>query len=145
MRLKQHPAGPAEDARVGLAGPIWGLGASLAAGAAFVATANPYWAAIARSGAWLNLLNLLPVWQLDGGRGFNALTRTQRWAVVAACAALWLVTGEGLLVLLGLAGAARAFGPGAERPDQGALAQFVFLLVALSALTLIPVPGLPGR
>ena len=59
--------------------------------------------------------------------------------------ALWLVTGEGLLVLLGLAGAARAFGPGAERPDQGALAQFVFLLVALSALTLIPVPGLPGR
>ena len=27
-------------------------------------------AAIAQVGAWINLFNLLPVWQLDGARGF---------------------------------------------------------------------------
>jgi Zn-dependent protease len=29
-------------------------------------------------GGWINLSNLLPVWQLDGGRAFNALSRQQR-------------------------------------------------------------------
>ena len=31
IRLKQYPANAREDARVGLAGPLWGLGAALAA------------------------------------------------------------------------------------------------------------------
>ena len=31
IRLKQYPASPREEARVGLAGPIWGLGAAAAA------------------------------------------------------------------------------------------------------------------
>jgi Zn-dependent protease len=145
VRLKQYPATAGEDARVGLAGPLWGLGASLVAWAAFAATASPYWAAIARSGAWLNLFNLLPVWQLDGGRGFGALSAPQRWLVTGVCVVLWVTTREGLLVLLALAGVVQALGRSPERPDDGALAQFVFLLVALAALTRIAVPGLPTR
>jgi len=31
-------------------------------------------ARIAHFGAWVNLFNLVPVWQLDGARGFRALT-----------------------------------------------------------------------
>src|SRR5439155_26028416 len=86
VRLKQYPASPAEDARVGLAGPLWGTLASVAFFATGLATHWPSLIAIARVGAWLNLFNLIPIWQLDGGRGFNALSRAQR----ALCGTLLL-------------------------------------------------------
>jgi Zn-dependent protease len=144
VRLNQYPANPAEDARVGLAGPLWGLGAAAFAYAVFLATAIPFWAAIARTGALLNLFNLLPVWQLDGGRGYSTLSSRQRWMLTAGLAAAWFATGETLLVLIGGLAAVRAFGgKGAAVPDTGALAQFLFLVVALSGLTVVRVPGLP--
>ncbi len=36
IRLRQHPANPREDARIGLAGPLWGCGAAAAAYLGFV-------------------------------------------------------------------------------------------------------------
>src|SRR5262249_44637075 len=81
-RMKQYPAEPREDARVGLAGPLWGTAAALSALLVSLVTRWTAFAAIARAGAWINLFNLLPVWQLDGGRGFRAMSRGQRWLVV---------------------------------------------------------------
>ena len=107
IRLKQELTDPKQDARVGLAGPIWGLGAALVCLAAFVATRQPIWAALAQFGALVNLFNLLPIWHLDGGRAFRSLTRSRRWLAVAAIAAAWAVTDEGLLVLLLIGGVAR--------------------------------------
>lgn len=142
IRLKQYPATPREDARVGLAGPLWGLGASLAAYAVYRATHVGVWGAIGHFGAWVNLFNLLPVWQLDGGRGFRALTRLQRSLVAAVAACMWLVTGEGLLILIALAAAvSAALSPAAEEPDQAALLEYASLVVVLAALTRIVVPG----
>ena len=46
VRLKQHPATAQEDARVGLAGPIWGLGAAAACFLIYLATQQPFWAAL---------------------------------------------------------------------------------------------------
>src|SRR5206468_4452862 len=106
IRLKQYPTDAREDARVGLAGPLWGLGAALAVYAVYRVTNVEVWGAIAHFGAWVNLFNLLPVWQLDGARGFRALTRRQRWIAVAVIAVMWFATAEGLLVLLGVAAAA---------------------------------------
>jgi Zn-dependent protease len=144
VRLKQYPADRREDARVGLAGPIWGLAAALAAYAVYRATGSGIWGAIAHFGAWVNLFNLTPVWQLDGGRGFRALTRPQRWIAVAVIAAMWFLTGEGLLVLLGVAAAASAgFAAAAEAPDRTALLQYSFLIVVLGAMTRIAVPTIP--
>jgi hypothetical protein len=48
-------------------------------------------------------------------------------------------------MLLALAAGARAMSQAPERGDDGALAQFVFVLIALAGLTRIPVPGLPLR
>jgi len=141
IRLHQRPATPAEDARTGLAGPVWGLGAAIAAAAIYLATRSPIWAAIAHFGAWVNLFNLLPVWQLDGGRAFNALTRIQRWIVVAALGGIWFASGEPLLVLLAIAAAARAFGAAAAEPDRGALSTYVALALVLAFLSRLPVPG----
>jgi Zn-dependent protease len=63
----------AAEARVGLAGPILGTlgaGAVLAVGAA---TGNDFWYALAFTGFFLNLFNLLPVVPLDGGRAMAAM------------------------------------------------------------------------
>ena len=141
IRLKQYPAEPREDARVGLAGPLWGLGAALAAYTMYRATGIGVWGAIAHFGAWVNLFNLVPVWQLDGARGFRSLARYQRWIAVAVIAAMWVATSEGLLLLLGLAAAAAAAGRAAGEPDHTALAQYAFLVGVLSLMTRIAVPA----
>jgi Zn-dependent protease len=140
IRLRQHPATPGEDARVGLAGPMWGLGAALAAYGIYLATGSTVWGAIAHFGAWVNLFNLLPFWQLDGGRGFRALTRPHRWLAAAAIAAAWFVTSQGLFLLLLVAAVAQAFARPAAKPDRDALWLYVFLLAAFTYLIAVPVP-----
>jgi Zn-dependent protease len=140
IRLRQHPATVGEDARVGLAGPIWGLGAAIAAYALYLATNAPIWAAIAHFGAWVNLFNLLPFWQLDGGRGFRALTRRERWIATGALVAIWLATAEPLLVLLAVVAAVSAFAASPDEPDGAALGMYVGLALALAALSRIQVP-----
>ena len=143
VRLKRHPATAAEDARVGLAGPIWGLGAALAAYAVYLVTEAPIWGAIAHFGAWVNLFNLLPVWQLDGGRGFRALSRRQRWIAAGALTAIWAATTEPLVLLLALAGGVSAMSATSEQSDRGALTTYVGLALFLAILSRIPVPGVP--
>src|SRR5579863_4640477 len=141
IRLRQHPANPREDARIGLAGPIWGLGAAAFAYAGFLLGWGPLWAAVARFGAWVNLFNLLPVWQLDGGRAFRALSRRQRLVAAAVLAGLWALSREGLLLLLLLAAAVQAFRRDApETDDPIALGQYAGLAAVLTLLCQLHVP-----
>jgi Zn-dependent protease len=138
--LKQELADPKQDARVGLAGPIWGLGAALACLGLYFLTRQPIYAALAQFGALINLFNLLPIWQLDGGRAFRSLNRNQRWLAVLSIAIAWAVIEEPLLPLLILVGVARcAFDKPCAKSDPGALGQYVFLIWALSALSRLPV------
>ena len=52
VRMRQYPANVGQDARVGLAGPIWGLGASVVAWLGALITGQPIWYAIAHTSAW---------------------------------------------------------------------------------------------
>ena len=141
VRLHQYPQTAREDARIGLAGPIWGLGASVATLALYYATQLPIIAAIATVGAWINLFNLLPVWQLDGARGFRSLSRSQRWTALAVIAATWLLTQEGLLVLLGIGAAFQCFAKDSPKNgDTRGLVSYAGLVISLALLSGIPVP-----
>jgi Zn-dependent protease len=141
VRMKQHPVSASEDARVGLAGPIWGTAAAIGLFAVYYATGYGVLAAIAHFAAWLNLFNLLPVWQLDGGRGMRALNRTQRMILVGVILATWIIFREGfLLVLAALAGYRLATKDWPADGDPKALLQFCALIVVLGALMIIPVP-----
>src|SRR3712207_8675471 len=64
--------------------PLFRSGAALVALAAWRATGEPYWGVIAKVGAWINLFNLTPFWQLDGARGFRGMSRTHRIVATAA-------------------------------------------------------------
>jgi Zn-dependent protease len=132
VMLKQHVSDPITDAKIGLAGPVWGLGAALASLGVHAATDKPIWLAIAHLTGFLNLFNLIPVWQLDGSRGFHALSRAERWIVVATVALALYLTGQRLLFIVGgvavWRAAQREVGPG----DRRVLATFVMLVLALS-------------
>ncbi len=64
----------AAEARVGLAGPILGTLGTLVPLGIWLATGNEFWQALAYVGFFINLLNLLPVLPLDGGRAMAALS-----------------------------------------------------------------------
>jgi len=141
VSLYQSPKNVAEDARIGLAGPLWGTGAAIACAAMAVTFPASVWPAIARTTAFLNLFNLTPVWMLDGGRGFRALDQQQRLYWLGLAAVLWYVTGAGLFILLMVGAAYRIFWKKdpAPTPDLGAFLEFAGLLVVLAALlTWIP-------
>ena len=121
IRLKQGFIDPRQDARVGLAGPIWGLGAAAACAAVYAVSQRPIWAALASVGAFINLFNLLPIWQLDGGRAFRSLTRPHRWLAVAAVATAWAIAQDerlSMLLLVIMIVGRRAYGRG--EAGQGA-------------------------
>ncbi len=138
VRMKQYPANVGQDARVGLAGPIWGLGASVAAWLCAIATGLPVWYAIAHTSAWLNLFNLIPIWQLDGGRGFRALTRKQRGMALGAAIAMWVMTQQTMLLLISVGALYRLFSRDyPAEDDNGALTQYIGLIVLLALLVLM--------
>src|SRR5215204_5247687 len=61
------------EARVGLAGPILGTLATAALLPIAATTDDDFWRALAFTGFFLNLFNLLPVVPLDGGRAMAAM------------------------------------------------------------------------
>lgn len=79
----------AAEARVGLAGPILGSIAALACVGLYAATGNNLFLALAFTGFFLNLFNLLPVGFLDGARAAAALSP---W--------VWLLGVFGIVILV---------------------------------------------
>jgi len=141
IRMNQRPANVGEDARVGLAGPIFGLGAAVFAWLCAIATGQPVWYAIAHTGAWINLFNLIPIWQLDGGRGFRALTRKQRGMVLGVAVAIFAVSFQIMFLLIAAGATYRLFSKDyAQEDDNVVLTQYIGLLVLLSLLVFMSTP-----
>jgi Zn-dependent protease len=95
----------AAEARVGLAGPILGTLGTLIPLAMYLATGSDLWRALAYVGFFLNLINLLPVLPLDGGRAM-AVLGPKIWiaGILIAVAATVIFLGPFMLVFVLLLG-----------------------------------------
>jgi Zn-dependent protease len=92
--------GAAGAARVGLAGPVLGsLGAALLI-PIWLATDNDFWQALAFTGFFLNLFNLLPVVPLDGGRAMAAMAPWMWFVGLAAMVALAVAFPNPIILLI---------------------------------------------
>jgi Zn-dependent protease len=96
-------------AEVSLAGPLAGALAAVACAAIWWTTGSPIWAALARTSAWLNVFNLIPIWALDGGQAFGAFDRTDRVVIVSLCLVLLLLLHEPVFFLVAAGAIYRLF------------------------------------
>lgn len=89
IMLKKQPADARTEAFVAFGGPLFGSLGAMAALTLGYATDRPYLFLIAWVGFFLNLINLLPIHPLDGGRIVTAISR---W--------LWLIGLIGGLIVI---------------------------------------------
>jgi Zn-dependent protease len=88
IALRGQPRNSLVEARIAIAGPMAGTMAALGATTLFLMTDTRMYLAVAYSGFFLNLFNLVPMSPLDGGRVAQMFSRR-----------LWIL---GLIVLAGL-------------------------------------------
>jgi Zn-dependent protease len=90
----------AAEARVGLAGPILGSLGALALLPIAHATHNDLWRALAFTGFFLNLFNLLPVLPLDGGRAMAAMAPWMWFTGFAALIAMAIFFPNPIILII---------------------------------------------
>jgi Zn-dependent protease len=135
------------EARVGLAGPVLGTIGTAALIPVAAATGNDLFTALAFTGFFLNLFNLLPVVPLDGGRAMAALSPWMWFVGFAALVALVFAFPNPIMLLILLFGGMETWRRWRARKDPGqqeyyrvsprdrALVALVYLgLIALLAL-----------
>jgi Zn-dependent protease len=104
VAMKEMPRDALAEARVGLAGPVLGsLGAALLV-PLWLATGDDFWAALAFTGLFLNLINLMPVLPLDGGRAMAAMAPWMWFLGFGAMVALTIWKPNPILLLILLVG-----------------------------------------
>jgi Zn-dependent protease len=104
-----------------------------------------FWIGLASLSAMLNVLNLIPVWVLDGGQAIGALDRNERFMLAAVAVILAAYFGQPLFLLVAAGAGYRAFTKDLPAvPSHGTTAYYSALLAGLGyviALAPVPVPG----
>jgi Zn-dependent protease len=143
-------AGVTADTRalVSLAGPLAGaLGAAFCA-LLWIETQERLWIGLASFSAFINVMNLIPVWTLDGGQAMVAINRAGRIGIAIAGVLFAAFFSQPLLLLIAGGAVYRAFDktltPDIE-PTYGVTAYFVVLLAALGYLASLAPLGAPAR
>ena len=152
-------------AKIALAGPAFGLAAAVGCLAiyrfAYVGPAiaarggyGPLFLVLAYFGAWINLINLIPVLGLDGAQATLSLSRLQRGLIVATCIVFFVLSWRGadsdfnhwvfLIVAAGMTW--RLFtNDEPEKPSTKSFAWFQGLVILLGALVVYTLPLLPKQ
>jgi Zn-dependent protease len=131
---------------VSLAGPLAGcIGAAVCA-LLWVETGGAFWIGLASLSALLNVLNLIPVWVLDGGQAIAALNKTERIILSAAAVLFAALFGQPAFLLVAAGAGYRVFNkdiPAA--PSRIATAYYVMVLAALGYIVKLAPVVPPGR
>lgn len=128
-------------AAVSLAGPLAGWFASGICAVLWYQTGNGLWGALARTSAWLNALNLIPLWIFDGSRAANALSKLERAVVLLVSAALGYALGEWVFGLVALGMGIRLFTHDAPPEHSNATAAYFVAVLTALAVVIWLVPG----
>ena len=119
-------------AAISLAGPLAGLLSAAACAVIYFKTGVPLWAGLSRAGAWLNVMNLIPVWVLDGGQAASALSKSERLILLTASLALWLLLRENVFFLVALGALWRSFSK--DLPEHSSPRTLTYFLVVIIGL-----------
>jgi Zn-dependent protease len=135
-------------ALVSLAGPLAGaIGAALCA-LIWMQTRDGLWMGLASFSAFINLMNLIPVWTLDGAQAMVAINRAGRIGIAIAGVLFAAFFSQPLLLLVVGGAVYRAFDKTLAPdmpPSYGVTAYFVTLLAALGYIASLAPLGAPLR
>lgn len=90
---------------IALAGPCAGFLAAVFCGLMWWQTGQEFWAALGRTSAWFNVLNLIPVFFLDGGHAAQALNKLEKAMLMGVSVGLFYATTEGVFIFVALGAA----------------------------------------
>lgn len=131
---------------VSLAGPLAGcIGAAVCA-FLWMQTGEAFWIGLAGLSALLNVLNLIPVWVLDGGQAIAALNKAERIALSAGALLFAALFGQPTFLLVAGGAAYRVFTKDLPAtPSRGAAVYYLLLLAALGYVINLAPPLPTGR
>jgi len=134
-------------AAVSLAGPLAGLLGATVCAYLWHRTGYGLWAVLARVSAVLNILNLTPVWILDGAKAADALSKAERFVLLALTLVLWAYLSQGIFFLVAAGITYRLFTKDLPPiPNPRIAVYYASLLIGLSAIVyIIPGQGLLPR
>ncbi len=121
-------------AAVSLAGPLAGWFGAAICTLLWFKTGAGVWAALATSTAGLNLLNLVPVWILDGGSATLALSKNERIMLLFSGLAFAWIFGQPLFLFIAAGAVWRLFTkdlPAHSSPKTAAYYLVVLILLGL--------------
>ena len=135
---------PNTRALVSLAGPLAGALGAAFCGLMWFQTGERLWLGLASFSAWINLMNLIPVWRLDGGQAVTVIGRAGCVGIALVAVTLAASFSQPLLLLVAGGAVYRAFRNdlSAEAPpNHGVTAYFIVLLTALGYLSSLAPAG----
>jgi Zn-dependent protease len=128
-------------ASISLSGPLAGCFAAGACAVLWKFTGNGLWVGLLRAGAMLSILNLIPVWVLDGSKAADVLDKSERWILVIACMVLWLYLGQGVFFFVAAGFAFRLFIKDCAGSPNRFMTIYYISLLAFSGLLLWITPN----
>jgi len=128
---------------VSLAGPMTGCLGAAACALIWIRTGDALWIGLASLSAMLNVLNLIPIWVLDGSQAIIALNKTERIVLSGAAVLMAAYFSQPLFLLVAAGAAYRLFTKDIpQAPSHGATAYYLIVLIALGYLIkLAPSPA----
>jgi Zn-dependent protease len=128
-------------AAISLAGPLAGWFAAAICAVLWFQTGYGLWAALARTSAWFNALNLIPLWIFDGSSAVHPLSKLERAAALVVSAALGYALGEWVFALVALGMGVRLFTRDAPPEANNSIAAYFVAVLTGLAMVLWLVPG----
>ena len=135
-------------ALVSLAGPLAGALGAVCCAIIWWQTRDGLWMGLASFSAFINLMNLIPVWSLDGSQAIGAINRAGRVGIAITAVLFAAFLSQPMLLLLAGGAVYRAFEKTltADMPRHyGVTAYFITLVAALGYLSSLAPMGVPTR